>query len=41
MVLVSKLIAVTVNGTFLYDKNTSTSIQGTEGLALGVIYKFP
>ena len=38
---VSRLIAVTVNGTFLYDKNTSTSVQGTEGLALGVIYKFP
>ncbi len=38
---VSRLIAFTVNGTFLYDKNTSKSIQGTEGLALGVIYKFP
>jgi hypothetical protein len=38
---VSKLIAMTVNGTFLYDKNTSTSVQGTEGIALGVIYKFP
>jgi hypothetical protein len=38
---VSRLIAVTMNGTFLYDKNTSASVQGTEGLALGVIYKFP
>jgi hypothetical protein len=38
---VSRLIAMTVNGTFLYDKNTSTSVQGTEGIALGVIYKFP
>ncbi len=38
---VSRLIAVTVNGTFLYDKNTSTSVQGTEGMALGVVYKFP
>ena len=38
---VSKLIAMTVNGTFLYDKHTSDQIQGTEGLALGVIYKFP
>jgi hypothetical protein len=38
---VSRLIAVTVNGTFLYDKNTSSRVQGTEGLALGVIYKFP
>ena len=38
---VNKLIAVTVNGTFLYDKKTSAQVQGTEGLALGVIYKFP
>jgi len=38
---VSRLIAVTVNGTFLYDKTTSLAVQGTEGLALGVIYKFP
>jgi hypothetical protein len=38
---VTRLIAFTVNGTFLYDKNTSTAIQGTEGIALGVIYKFP
>ena len=38
---VSRLIAVTINGTFLYDKNTSTAVQGTEGLALGVVYKFP
>ena len=38
---VNRLIAVTFNGTFLYDKNTAPGIQGTEGLALGVIYKFP
>ncbi len=38
---VSRLIAVTINGTFLYDKKTSTSVQGTEGMALGIIYKFP
>ena len=38
---VSRLIAFTVNGTFLYDKNTSPKVQGTEGLALGVVYKFP
>jgi len=38
---VTKLIAFTVNGTFLYDKNTSNRVQGTEGLALGVLYKFP
>ncbi|ASU32567.1 DUF3078 domain-containing protein [Mucilaginibacter xinganensis] len=38
---VSRLIAFTVNGTFLYDKNTSSSVQGTEGIAMGVVYKFP
>ena len=38
---VNKLINVTMNGTFLYDKNTSKRPQGTEGLALGVNYKFP
>jgi len=38
---VNRLIAVTINGTFLYDKNTSPGVQGTEGTALGVIYKFP
>ncbi|TWI99476.1 Protein of unknown function (DUF3078) [Mucilaginibacter frigoritolerans] len=38
---VNRLIAVTMNGTFLYDKHTSDAVQGTEGLALGVIYKFP
>jgi hypothetical protein len=25
----------------LYDKDTSDKIQATEGLALGVVYKFP
>lgn len=38
---VNKLISVTINGTFLYDKNTSTRVQGTEGMALGIIYRFP
>lgn len=38
---VNRLIAFTVNGTFLYDKNTSDRVQGTEGLALGIVYKFP
>lgn len=37
----TRLIAMTINGTILYDKHTSTEVQGTEGLALGVIYKFP
>jgi Protein of unknown function (DUF3078) len=38
---ISRLIAFTVNATILYDKNTSTAVQGTEGLSLGVIYKVP
>lgn len=38
---VNKLISVTVNGTFLYDKTTSEQVQGTEGMALGIIYRFP
>ena len=38
---VNTLIAVTMNGTFLYDKNTAPQAQGTEGLGLGVVYKFP
>ena len=38
---VNRLIAVTINGTFLYDKNTSSHVQGTEGMALGIVYKFP
>jgi hypothetical protein len=38
---VNRLINVTMNGTFLYDKNTSNRAQGTEGLAMGVTYTFP
>jgi Protein of unknown function (DUF3078) len=38
---VNRLVNVTMNGTFLYDKNTSSKPQGTEGLALGVNFKFP
>jgi hypothetical protein len=38
---VNRLINVTMNGTFLYDKSTSPQPQGTEGLALGVAYSFP
>ncbi|RFZ82737.1 DUF3078 domain-containing protein [Mucilaginibacter terrenus] len=38
---VNRLINVSINGTLLFDKNTSNSVQGTEGLSLGVLYKFP
>lgn len=38
---VNKLINVTINGTVLYNKDTSNDIQATEGLALGILYKFP
>jgi Protein of unknown function (DUF3078) len=38
---VNRLIQVAINGTFLYDKNTEPGVQATEGLSLGVVYKFP
>lgn len=38
---VNRLINVNITGTALYDHDTSTKPQGTEGLALGVAYKFP
>ncbi|MGZ3756615.1 MAG: DUF3078 domain-containing protein [Mucilaginibacter sp.] len=38
---VNRMVNVTLNGTFLYDKTTSKDPQGTEGMALGVIYSFP
>lgn len=38
---VNKLINVNITGTLLYDHDTSTKLQGTEGLALGATYKFP
>nr|WP_294942261.1 DUF3078 domain-containing protein [uncultured Mucilaginibacter sp.] len=39
---VNRLINVSINGTLLFDKSTGTnSVQGTEGLSLGILYKFP
>jgi hypothetical protein len=38
---VNRLIRVTVGGTFVYDKSADSKPQGTEGMALGVIYRFP
>jgi len=38
---INRLVAMTINGTFLYDKSTAPKPQGTEGVGLGVIYKFP
>ncbi|MDN3550832.1 DUF3078 domain-containing protein [Mucilaginibacter aquaedulcis] len=38
---VNRLINVTINGTLLYDKHTSPDAQATEGLALGMLYRFP
>ena len=39
---VNKMINVTINGTLLYDTTTGTKqAQGTEGMALGIIYAFP
>jgi hypothetical protein len=38
---VNRLVNVSMNATLLYDKNTSHEPQATEGLSLGVNYKFP
>ncbi len=38
---VNRLINVTINGTLLYDRHTAVAAQGTEGLALGMLYRFP
>lgn len=38
---VNKLINVTINGTALYNKDMTDDIQVSEGLALGIMYKFP
>ncbi len=38
---VNRLINVTLNGTLLYDITTNTKVQASQGLALGIIYKFP
>jgi hypothetical protein len=32
---------VSMNGTFLYDKNTAKGPQATEGISMGVAYTFP
>lgn len=38
---VNKLINVSMNATALYNKDMASKIQATEGLALGIMYKFP
>ncbi|UEG53243.1 DUF3078 domain-containing protein [Mucilaginibacter daejeonensis] len=38
---VNRLINVTITGVALYDKDQRPGIQGTESLALGVVYRFP
>jgi hypothetical protein len=38
---VNRLINVSMNATLLYDKNTSHSLQATEGISMGVAYTFP
>lgn len=38
---VNRLINVSMNGTFLYDKNTAKAPQATEGISMGVAYTFP
>ncbi|MBS1531609.1 MAG: DUF3078 domain-containing protein [Bacteroidetes bacterium] len=38
---VNRLVNVSMNGTFLYDKNTAKAPQATEGISMGVAYTFP
>lgn len=38
---VNRLIRVNLNGTFMYDKSVNDKPQGTEGMSLGVVYRFP
>ena len=38
---VNRLINVNITGTSIFDNDTSTKIQGTEALSLGIVYKFP
>ncbi|MBW4890398.1 DUF3078 domain-containing protein [Mucilaginibacter sp. HMF5004] len=38
---VNRLINVTLSGTLLYDITTNQSVQASQGLALGMVYKFP
>jgi hypothetical protein len=38
---VNRLINVSLNATVLFDKKVASGVQATEGLSLGVLYKFP
>ncbi|HVW16509.1 MAG TPA: DUF3078 domain-containing protein [Mucilaginibacter sp.] len=38
---VNRLVNVSMNGTFLYDRNTAKLPQATEGISMGVAYIFP
>lgn len=45
---VNRLVQVNINGTFIYDKSanpnpstTKTEPQATEGMSLGIVYRFP
>jgi hypothetical protein len=38
---VNRLINVSLNATVLFDKKVASGIQATEGLSLGVLYRFP
>ena len=38
---VNRLINVSINATVLYDKKSVDAVQATEGISLGVLYKFP
>ncbi|WP_448703031.1 DUF3078 domain-containing protein [Mucilaginibacter sp. AW1-3] len=38
---VNRLINVSVTGTMLYDVTTTSNVQFSQGLTLGIVYKFP
>ncbi|MGV8877472.1 MAG: DUF3078 domain-containing protein [Sphingobacteriaceae bacterium] len=38
---VNRLINVSLSGTMLYNKDVDTEIQASQGLALGMVYRFP
>lgn len=38
---VNRLINVSLSGTVLYNKDVDTNVQASQGLALGMVYRFP
>jgi hypothetical protein len=38
---VTRLVNVSFNTTFIYDRTAQRDPQASEGLALGLVYRFP